>query len=332
MLSTVGIDVSDTYFTVSALRKPQDMIFYGKEWENNEAGFSRCLSFLETHGLTNRTSRVVMEATGVYDEGLCHFFYQKGFPTHREPPLAVRRAFRLKEKTDKVDSKMIAEYGHRFSDVLHFWEPPDEMLELIAVLLTMREGFTKTKVAAKNAKTSLNRKHRAFALPDDLLDDTITEMEKRIKQIDQEMKRLVHQNRYQLRIVLLLKTAPGVDWLLALNLMVVTRGFMEHLKYVSLSNYVGICPWKFRSGTSVYKADKAAKDGLARVRKLLWLAAKSVKHHSPDMKAYHERMSRRGKEPRVIRNNLKNKILRICCAIIATGKPYLPGYLSERDL
>lgn len=329
---TVGIDVSDTYFTVSALRTPKEMMFYGIDFDNNAGGFSRCLNHLGQHGLHPTNCRVVMEATGVYSEGLCYFFHRHGFPTHREPPLAVRRAFRLKEKSDSVDSKMIAEYGYRFDDVLHRWEPPDDTLELIAVLLTMREGFTKSKVAAKNARTSLNRKQRTFALPDDLLNETITETERRITQIDREMKHLVRQNLYQYRMILKLKTAPGVDWLLALNLMVITRGFMAYTDYTSLSNYIGVCPFQHRSGTSVFKADKSAKDGPARTRKLLWLAAKSVKHHSPEMRSYYTRMESRGKTPKLIRNNLKNKILRICCAIIATGKPYVPGYVSERDL
>lgn len=333
MLLNVGIDVSDSYFTASAMRKPNDLFFFGRDFDNTDAGITTFLTLLTSHGLHRGNCRIVLEATGVYDERICYFFHDKGFPTYREPPLAVRRAFRIKEKSDPVDSKMIAEYGYRFHDVLHHpWEPPDETLELISILLTMREGFTKSLVAAKNARTSLKRKKRKFSLPANMLDDTITDTQHRIKQIDKEMKRLVRLNRYQFRIVNLLRSAPGVDWLLAFNLMVLTRGFMEHCEYTNLSNYIGICPWKFRSGTSVYKADKSAKDGPTRTRKLLWLAARSVKHHYPEMKAYHDRMERRGKSRKVIRNNIKNKILRICCAIIASGQPYLQGYISERDV
>ena len=79
MLLTVGIDVSDSYFTVSALRTPKEMLFYGLNFDNNEKGFSRCLTHLTQHGVFARNCRVVLEATGVYDEGLCHFFYRKGF-------------------------------------------------------------------------------------------------------------------------------------------------------------------------------------------------------------------------------------------------------------
>lgn len=328
----IGIDVSDTFVTVSALRKPQDLLFFGIDFDNNTAGFNTLLAHLDDHRIDRQRCKIVLEATGVYSEALCHYFHKKQFSVCCEPPLKVKRAFHLKKKTDTVDSKQIAEYGFRFDDLLHVWAPPDEQLELIAVLLTMREGFVKSKTAAKNVKTAISRKQRTFSLPDELQGDIISELEGKITRIEREMRLILKQNRYQERIVRNLMSAPGVGLLLALNLMVITRGFVEHTDYLNLSNYLGICPHEHQSGSSVYKRPKSGKDGPARIRKLLYLASKSVRQHDSGLRAYYERLEKKGKSGKLIKNNIANKILRICCAIIATGKPYVAGYISEREL
>jgi transposase len=327
----IGIDISDSFFTASALRKPSDTLFFGVEHPNDKEGFKAFHALLTREGI-GESSKVILEATGVYSEGICHYFHSKNFPVFCEPPLKVRRAFSLKRKNDKVDSKQIAEFGFRFDDLLHRWEPPEEQLVLFSVLLTMREGLTKSKVAARNAQLAISRKHHQFSLPSELQSDMILEAEEKIKRIDSEMRRILHQNHYQERIVRRLMTAPGVGLLLALNLAVITRGFVEHTEYQNLSNYIGVCPHEHSSGSSVYRRPKSSKDGPARIRKLLYLAAKSVRQHDPTMRAYFERLEKNGKNGKLIRNNIANKILRICCAIINSGKPYVAGYVSEREL
>jgi transposase len=125
-----------------------------------------------------------------------------------------------------------------------------------------------------------------------------------------------------------LKTIPGVAMLLAANLLVVTHGFTQELYYKRLAAYIGICPYKHESGKSVYKKPRSARYGPARLRKLLRLAARSLKTHKKPYQYYFLQKSAQGKESALILNNISNKLLKIMCAIIKSQKPYQENYKS----
>ena len=58
-----------------------------------------------------------MEATGVYGESLAYYLVGKNFKLVIENPYKIKRAFDISpKKTDKIDSKRIAEYASRFTD------------------------------------------------------------------------------------------------------------------------------------------------------------------------------------------------------------------------
>ena len=71
----------------------------------------------------------------------------------------IKRSFLTKgHKTDKTDSKKIAEYAFRHVDQLKFWTPPEKIIEQIKVLLSTREQFVKQRTASNNALKALKRK------------------------------------------------------------------------------------------------------------------------------------------------------------------------------
>ena len=140
----VGIDISNQTFHATKIETPENVLFYGKEFDNTEAGF-KALRIL----LDREEDSIVLESTGVYGEQLCLYFYQARFHVFAEPPQYVRRAFRLKRKTDKVDSRMIAEYGFRYADQLHPWKPRSPIYEEVLAILNNQELLVKQRTATK---------------------------------------------------------------------------------------------------------------------------------------------------------------------------------------
>ena len=328
-LHFVGIDISADDFTVSIFMNPALPLKTQGPFLNSSEGFESFQQWLRSHHVNASNSILCLEATGVYGEQLCYWLNAKGFKVAVEPPLKVKRSFDTKgNKTDPIDSRQIAEYAFRFHDELKIWQPRHEIVEQIKVLLSTREQFVQQKTADMNSLNALRRKVVQTPLANQFYQTNIQNLSRQIKDIEKEIQKLIDQDSDFKNTVSLLKTIPGVAMLLAANLLVVTHGFTQELYYKRLAAYIGICPYKHESGKSVYKKPRSARYGPARLRKLLRLAARSLKTHKKPYQYYFLQKSAQGKESALILNNISNKLLKIMCAIIKSKKPYQENYKS----
>ena len=153
-------------------------------------------------------------------------------------------------------------------------------------------------------------------LANQVFQQAIHRLKESIKAIDQEIKRLIDQNPRYGQMVHLLTGIPGVGLLLAANLLVITRGFARQVKSKQLAAYVGICPYQHTSGKSVYKRARTRHYGPSRMRKLLYLAALSLRIHNQYFQAYFRRKVAEGKAMRLVINNIANKF---CQSVLGHG-------------
>ena len=116
--------------------------------------------------------------------------------------------------------------------------------------------------------------------------------------------------------------------LTAINLLVLTNAFTDITHYCECASYLGISPNKRQSGTSLNKADKSDRFGPARMRKLLHLAARSIITHDQKYREYYLRKTAAGKPKMLVLNNIANKILRTCFAMIRNQRVYDPNHVS----
>jgi len=324
----IGIDIASATFTASVLTAPGEIVMMRENIPNTPEGFTGFVSGLEAQQITPQDSVIVMEATGVYGESLCYFLHAKGFKVAVEPPNAVKKAFRSKRKNDTVDSQQIAEYGYRFFDTLRFWKPKADLLEQIRTLLTTREQLTKQRTANQNALRALKRKVVQTPLATQILEEHIERLGANLKAIDKAIKELIGQDPTLKEKGQLADKVPGVGLLLTANLMVITSGFSEHVDPKSLAAFIGICPYEHESGTSVKRKPTSDRHGTGRLRKLLYLASLSVRMHNEQFKKYFYRKVAEGKPERLVLNNIANRLLRIICATVKSGTPFIENYRS----
>lgn len=321
----IGIDISKKTFHASGIYNPQTPIFEGIQFNNTSDGFVEFLHFIDF------CSDVVlcMESTGVYGEKLCHHLYYSGFAIHVEPPQYVRRAFRLKRKSDRVDSRMIAEYAFRFRDQLHAWTPQHETLEQLRTLLNNREVFQRSKTAHKNMLKALKEKEiQGF---DHYHQEAIDYIQKTTKDIDDKLKAIVKTTNIDVQTSFdMLLSIPGVGWQWAAWFFITSNGFHQ-LNYRKLAAYLGLVPYEYESGSSVYKNPKTDKSGPDHFRKLLYLSAISVCRVGKFQKYFQQKKSE-GKNGKLVLNNIQNKLLKIACACVRDKKPYYEGHRSVNPL
>ena len=203
-----------------------------------------------------------------------------------------------------------------------------QLIEQVHVLLTTREQMTRQMTANQNALSAISRKVVRTILAEQSFLDTIRHLKEQIKKIDHALDQLISQHPTIGPMITLLLTIPGGRRLLATHLMVISQGFTQPLESRHISSYLGLCPLEHSSGSSVRKKSSSRGIGPDIVRKLLHLAARSLRTHHQHFRHYFERKVQAGKAKRLALNNIANKLLRIICAVIRTQTPYLADYRS----
>jgi transposase len=326
----VGVDIASASFTACVGTTPWKLMVKPMRFDNHEDGFASFLGWLQEHSLVTKNTVVCMEATGVYSEGLAYFLSANGYTVAVEPPLNIQRKFPAHaSKADELDCQYIAEYACRYVDKLAFWKPRAEILEQVKVLLTTRQHFSVQLTGHKNALHAIKRKKVSCELAKHVHQTMVEQIAKHIKAIDQEIRRLIESDPTFKQTLLLLLSVPGIGLQLAAHLLIVMQ---ETLDPRALAAFIGICPIKHESGTSVFSTPTSRHYGPPVLRKLLYLAACSVRTHKKQFQHYFLRKVAEGKHKKLVLNNIQNKLLKIACAVVRSQKPYIPNYVSLNPL
>ena len=325
----IGVDMAADNFALTAYDTVTTNYSKAQTFDNHPEGLGALQSYLDEHQMTPSNTVFCLEATGVYVEPLAYFLTAKGYPLAIEAPHKTKRAFYpLGPKTDPIDSRQLAEYAYRFFDQLPFWKPSETIIEQVRVLLTTREQFVEQRTANQNALQAIRRKMVKTPPAEKAFEATIDHLQKQIKKIDQEIKDRTSGHPTFGPTVALITTIPGVGFLLAAHLLALSNGFTKPLEARQVASHLGLCPLPFQSGTSIHRKTKSRRGGPPRLRKLLYLAAMSLRTHQASFKHYFLRKTQEGKAKKLVLNNIENRLLKIICAVIRTRTPYIVGYRS----
>ncbi len=329
----IGIDIAKETFVASIYHTPREPVLTKEALPNNQMGYDQLLLWLQDHKINKHNCSICMEATGVYSQGIAYYLLSQGYQVSVESPLKVKRAFHpAGHKTDPVDSRQIAEYAYRFCDQLIPWQPKEELLEKIRQLLSLREQFTKQKVAIKNAIGAYQQQKIQVTLINKAHKETLAQLEKQITRIDKELDKLIKEDPDISRKFNHLKSIPGFGMLLSAHLLVMTESFSKIQDYKRLAAFIGIVPYQFQSGTSICKKASIHHYGPMASRKLLRLAAQSVATHDLDFRRYYLRKLAQGKAKALVLNNIANKLLKVACAMIRNNARYIKEHRSVHPM
>lgn len=325
----LGSDIGNEAIVCALLDSKNQIVLKPREFANNIAGFEQCLHWLKEAGISLKDLLVCMEHTGVYSESFCYFLYAEKITVVIDSGAKINKSSKLTiHKNDAEDSINIAEYAFRYPDRLTAWKPRDSRVEEVKSLLSTRELYVKQRTSQKNAYTAFKRKVVQNELILRSFRDVIQKFDELIHDIENEIKSILSQNEHWLAIIKDMRTMCGVNKLLPYHIFVISNGFSVKLEYKKLSAYLRICPYEFSSGTSIRKKPRSPKYGPGMMKKLLFLAARNVCQYDLKFKQYYQRKKLEGKEYFIIMNNVSNKILKILCAMINNGKPYIDNYRS----
>jgi len=327
----VGIDIASATFTsaVGSMGDKWQIVLRPATFANEFDSFAKYLKWLQEHSVGPDNSVICMEATGVYNEVLAHFLIINHYRVAIEPPLKVKRAFKpAGHKSDPVDSTQITEYAYRFWDELSLWAPRQEILEQIKTLLTTREQFVVDRSGHQNALLALKRKAIRTPLAEQMHEKTLSELKGHILAMEAEIQRLIDQDPDFRYMINLLISIPGVGLLLAAHMLVLFQSAPQLCSPKSLAAFIGICPYEDSSGSSIRHTPTSRHYGPPALRKLMFLAALSLRTHNPQFRTYFLRKIQEGKPKKVVINNIANRLLKIIVAVVRSQTEFIPNYRS----
>lgn len=178
--TNVGIDVSKDWLDIVVIPS-------GETWrtDNQEEAIRELVKKLEQL----KAERIVLEATGGYEQRLAVQIYLAGLPLCRVNPKRTRyfaRSLGLLAKTDTLDGKLLALFGERVKPPLT--RLPSEKEQVLSALITRREQISNFLVAERN------RLQTAPTKLQDSLNEHITWLKNQLKQLEREIDTFVNDD------------------------------------------------------------------------------------------------------------------------------------------
>ena len=293
------------------------------QFTNNQKGHEQMEQWLRNHTTSN--VHVCLEATGQYGNAVAEYLLAHGFPVSVVNPARIKHYGNSKlrrNKTDKADAELIAEYCLREKPAL--WTPPPASFKDLQALVRHLEDLQGAKLQ------EANRLHSGVQT--NFVVDSLTSLcgflDDQIKQTKKAIQDHINQHKELKRMQDLLVTIPGIGELTAAKLLGEIRNILDFQSARQLAAYAGLTPRNFLSGTSVHKKSRLSKTGNANLRKALYMPAIVAKRKNPIVVTFCARLSQSGLLPMELVSAAMRKLLHLVFGILKTGRPFEPNYLN----
>jgi len=319
MKLVIGADVSKKKLNISEYDGKNHKL---KVTLNKSSDIER---FLKKYDKSKKDLLFVMEATGIYHLQLANILYERGFLVSVVNPLIIKRYAEMKmlrAKTDKVDAKVIAQYGYE-QDVKLF-QPRSKKRQRIIKILKAIEDLTVSKNSYLNRLEALDKDPLKERSVEECFNKLISELNISIKRLEKELKNLI--NKHYLNEYSRLLSISGVGPKTAIIIIAFFGRFEDFKNSKQVVSYIGTNPSPKESGSSLRGRGRISQKGNSYLRKQLFMTSLSAMQHNNACKNMYERLSLKGKEHKVLRVAVLNKLVRQIFVVLKYDREYDPNY------
>jgi transposase len=241
------------------------------------------------------------------------------------PAVEIKRSKGIRRgKSDKIDAKDIAFYAVTHAHKLKLCQLPEQDILKLQILYSEREKLVKALRILESTKEAI-----AF-LPKEVLKQTqeinaktVLQLKVATKKIDAAIMTIVRNND-QINICFKLSTSvPGVGKQTAVYLIIKTRCFTRFKNWRKLACYAGVAPFEYSSGSSIKGKTKVSHFADKKMKALLNMAALSAKKADKELSKYYLRKTAEGKNPMLVLNAIRCKIISRVFAVITRQTPFV---------
>lgn len=288
----VGIDVSKDWLDV-AVHGEQG----AERFANDASGHSALVKWVKKR----RKVRVLVEATGGYEQVLLDRLHEKGVWVCRVNPRQVRdfaKALNRLAKTDKVDAQVLAQMVVALGEQLRAYEPTEDWRSRLRAWV-QRRGHV--------VKLILQEKQQLRWVKEPALK---TQMEAVIKALGEQKRELERELRRQIkdRQSDALTTMKGLGDVVKATLLA-RLPELGRLDRKAVAKLVGVAPLNDDSGGR--RGHRRISGGRADLRSVLYMATLVAMRWDPLIKTFYARLRAAGKPAKVAMVACMRKLLTI---------------------
>ncbi|SDH14687.1 Transposase [Pedobacter terrae] len=328
----IGIDVSKPHFDIALMavvnHVKQEIIT--ARFDNTAPGIKLLEKWLKSQKTTfNEDSLVVMENTGIYHRLIWTFCSNRNLPIHIGNAAHIKWSFGIaRGKNDKVDSIRLCNYAFKEADDLKATPVLNAQLLHLKDFVSARTKLLKQKsslgVSIKELENVNDKSHQK--LIEKAMKNALDGISKSIKNIEDQIKKIISENQDFKRNYKLLISIPGIGHVTAVYLIGCTANFAGQPSGKELACYAGVAPFEHSSGISIKGKTRVHRMANKELKRLLHMCALSLIQHNQEFKAYYNRKKDEGKHSMSIINAVRNKIALRVAAVIKNQASYKNNY------
>lgn len=321
----VGIDVSKLTLDAWLMFDPKDDRKTHLKVNNNEKGIKEIIKLIKSQKVEIKDCLFCFENTGIYSMPLSYNLSKNNADYWVVNALEINRSKGISRgKNDKNDAKEIAFYAFTHLHKLILTTIPEKEIAEMKMLFTEREKLLKTLRIMETTKEV-----QGF-IPKEIIKNviklnakTVLLLKSQLKEVERQMNEIVVKNEKILKQHNLITSIPGVGMQTALYLIITTKCFDSFDNWRQLACYAGVAPFEFSSGSSVKGRTKVNHLADKKMKSLLNMCALSIKKYDKEIAEYYQKKVLEGKNPMLIMNNIRCKILSRVFATVNRGTPYV---------
>jgi transposase len=262
---------------------------------------------------------VVLEATGGLEIDVAAELARAGVPVAVVNPRQTQRfaqALGILAKTDQVDAGVLARFG-----AMTGIEPrplKDEMLRELDEVVARRRQLVEMLTMEKNRLGSARDPRVCKSLK-----AHIAWLEKRQSDLDNELRQRIKDSPVWKANDDLLQSVKGIGEVNAATL-IAELPELGRLNRKQIAALVGVAPFNHDSGK--HQGKRSIWGGRATVRHALYMATQSAQRYNPQIKAMSDRLTAKGKVPKVVIVACMRKLLTILNAMMRSKQPWNPQH------
>ena len=248
--SFIGIDISKNVIDASIFCEGTPIKdFPHAVFNNSRKGFGEMCTWLKKNHVVLSNCLFGMEFTGSYSMELEKFLNARKFQfcmlsTH----VVKHHPMGPKDKSDKIDSAKIADFLYRYdgTECVKPYKMSDKTMQRLKALTNERKFLVEQRTCFMNRRQLCTTKEAA-----QLYDGYIKEFSHDIENIELKMQNLLETDDSLSTTYKNLLTIPGIGFVNAMNVIVITRNFTAFETARQYASYIGVAPHFHTSGTSV---------------------------------------------------------------------------------
>lgn len=276
----IGIDVAKNHLDVCILPLNKT-----KRFKNNELGI---ISLIEFIGDNKKIERIILEPTGGYEELVLETLEEKGYKISMVNASQIRafaRANGILAKTDKIDAKVLADYGIKRPSRLYIPLPAE--LKRLKKYITRRRQLLHMIVEEKN-RLKKERDSEMIKLIGEALEFLNTQKEF----LEQRIIKEIEQTEKLKQMKEILTSLKGIGDITAAILMTEVPE-LGKLGNNQIAKLIGVAPLNRESG--MMRGKSKICGGRGYVRDSLYIAALPAIRFEPKLRDFYLRLKNNGK-------------------------------------